>query len=199
MTVLSGLLVDLVPFTPEYLDEKLHRFWNNESRYWAGGGDRDPITRGQIKRMLQEWPEGDAGIRFMLRARDDAAIGTISLNRIQPVHGWAEIGIWIGEADYWRGGHGTDALLLIAQYAFDWLALRRLHLLTMGNNTGMQVAAQRCGFGLEARLRQVVWADGAWIDALQFGLFREGWPGRPALVETLGLAAKAEQRYGKVD
>ena len=202
MTVLHGLLVDLVPSTAEF-GEKMYQFWNNESRMWATMGDYGPITRAQINRIREERAQaaerGYTGVHFMMRARDGNIIGNISLNWVDYYNRVAYLGSWIGEPDYWSGGHGTDALLLLVEYALSWMDMRRLALSTMGPNVRAQRNVEKVGFRLEARERQATLLNGEWVDALTYGMLREEWRGRDVLVEELDLRARAEQRYGTLD
>ncbi len=98
---------------------------------------------------------------------------------------------------YWGGGHGTDALLLIADYSFRWHDVRRLTLGTMSINDRAQRNVEKVGFRLEKRARKLAMFDGQWVDALEYGMQIEEWRGRETLVEELGLRAKAAQRYGE--
>lgn len=203
MTILQGLLVDLEPFTPEFQTEKMYAYWNNESRLWATMGDYGPITRAQIGRIVEERSgareRGYTGVHFMMRAKDGNIIGSIGLNWVNYWSRVAWLGAWIGEPDYWGGGYGTDALLLLVDYAFRWLDMRRLCLGTMDINERAQRNVEKAGFRLEARERQVALVNGRWVDGLEYGMLREEWLGREALVERLGLHEKAVQRYGKGD
>ncbi len=201
--MLKGLLVDLEPFTSEWYDDIMLAHWNNESKLWATMGDNGPVSRAQMKRMQERRAEGRergyTGMHFMMRARDGQIIGSIGINWISYWNRTAWLGAWIGEQDYWSGGHGTDALLLVCEYTFDWLDMRRLCLDTMAINERAQRNVERVGFRLESRARKTTLVNGAWIDGLEYGMLREEWAGREALVEQLGLRARAEKRYGTAD
>ncbi len=201
--MLKGLLVDLEPFTREFYDEKMPVFWNNESREWATMGDAGPITRAELKRINEHRAEmrerGYTGVRFMLRAKDGNIIGDIGINWISNHNRTGNLGSWIGDESYWSGGHGTDGLLLLMEYAFDWLDMRRLTLGTMDLNIRAQRNVEHCGFVLEARRREESMFQGKPVDELFYGLMREEWRGRDVLVEELGLRERAAQRYGVVE
>jgi len=201
MTTLRGLLVDLVPFTSES-DDKMYTYWNNESRVWATMGDQEQSRAKRLKRIqehaLRAASAATRGWHFMMRARDGNIIGHDGLNWIDYWNRQAEIGAWIGEEDYWGGGHGTDGLLLLASTR---LTVRRAppDARTMAINERAQRNVEKVGFVLEARKRLLTLVNGAWIDGLEYGMMRDEWRGREALVDELGLREKAEKRYGKVD
>jgi RimJ/RimL family protein N-acetyltransferase len=202
MTTLYGLLVDLVPFRGEYVD-KMYEFWNNDSRRWATMGDSGPISRAQIKHIAEErsgaHERGYTGVHFMMQSKTGDLIGNIGLNWVDQWNRYANLGAWIGDANYWGGGYGADGLILLCDYAFDWLDLRRLFLETMGLNERAQRVAEKCGFTLEARRRSATVVDGKPVDELIYGMLRDEWPGSDVLIERLGLREKAEKRYGKAE
>lgn len=189
VSTLRGLLVDLVPI-PRDFDRTLHVFWNNESRIWATVGETAPVPRTAVQRMLDaqaEGPEpGYSEVHFAMQATNGALIGTMDLWIVQP-HRWAWVAAWIGDPTYWSGGYGTDGLLLLADYSFRWLDVRRMVVVTMAINTRAQRNVERCGFILEGRRRRVYWVNGAWVDELRYGLLQDDWPGRDVLVERAGL------------
>lgn len=197
---LRGLLVDLEPQSREFQLEKNHEYTNNPSAQWARVGDNTLSSRAQIERRIEGWrggrERGYLGVHFQMRARDGNLIGSIGLNWVDAWHRIGVLGAWIGEANYWGGGHGTDALLLVCEYAFDWLDLRRLTLGTMAPNERAQRNVEKCGFVLEARERKATFCAGEWVDLLEYGMMRDEWRGRAALVAELGLVERARQRYG---
>jgi RimJ/RimL family protein N-acetyltransferase len=71
--------------------------------------------------------------------------------------------------------------------------MRKVWLATMGLNVRVQRQMAKVGYQLEARRRQAFRADGQWVDELCYGLLREDWPGRAAMVEKLGLKVRPPQ------
>ncbi|GMU41766.1 MAG: hypothetical protein AMXMBFR23_26320 [Chloroflexota bacterium] len=58
----------------------------------------------------------------------------------------AELGITIGDRDYWERGYGTDAVRTMLRYLFDEMRLRRVYLHTLSWNYRAQAAFKRAGF-----------------------------------------------------
>jgi RimJ/RimL family protein N-acetyltransferase len=104
-----------------------------------------------------------------------------------------------------------DGLLMLVRYCFETRNLRRLeaaalvfdearieqlwragfvHEGTISLNARVMRQMKKVGFALEVRRRKGIYADGVWHDELIYGLFREDWPGRAALVEKSGPAAR---------
>ena len=90
-------------------------------------------SKAAFKRNTDEWREHLAenpppGMWFGIQTKTGKPIGDIMLGEVQIAHRVGMLGMMIGEPDYWGGGYGTDALLLMVDYIFDWLDLRRLWL-----------------------------------------------------------------------
>jgi RimJ/RimL family protein N-acetyltransferase len=127
---------------------------------------------------------------FGIQTKDGKPIGDMGMNWVVPHHRLAMLGASIGEPAYWGGGYGTDALLLIVDYAFDWLDMHKVWLMTMALNARVVRQMEKVGFTLECRQREGTWVDGKPVDGLTYGILREEWPGREAVIERLGLKAR---------
>ena len=190
----EGILVDLVPADKRFLE--LERGWrNNESAFWASGGDRRFVTKAAFQRMVEEWAQeserGRTGMTFGVQTKDGTPIGGFSINFIMPFSRLAMLGAKIGDPNYWGGGYGTDALLLLIDYAFDWLDMRKIWLGTTSYNARVMRQMEKVGFLLESCERKSSLMDGVWYDGLVYGMMREEWPGRAAMVAQLGLEPRA--------
>lgn len=190
--MLCGTLVDLVPYGARFMAHD-HEWWNSEASFWGSMGDRQPVTRAQVEREHEEWRTHAGprtGVAFGVQTKDGTPLGYFGINWLSYQHGVAELGAVIGERDYWGGGYGTDALLLIVDYAFDVLDMRKVWLTTSSTNTRVVRQMEKVGFALEARQRAMTFADGAPCDALIFGRLRDGWPGYAVMRERLGLSQR---------
>ncbi len=190
--MLEGLLVDLVPYGKQFMDQD-HRWWNNDSVFWSSEGEHNFSSQAQVDAEHREWAESTkphTGVPFGVRAKDGKPLGYFGINWVSYHDRTANLGASIGEPDYWGGGYGTDALLLLVDYCFDVLDMRKVWLGTMSLNARVIRQMEKIGFALEARRRQGVHADGQWHDELVYGMLREEWPGREVMIEKLGLQAR---------
>jgi len=194
--MLEGLLVDLVPYGKAFLDLD-YRWMNHEASFWSSGGERPIMSQAMIAARHARWAEereragGERGVAFGVQTKDGKPLGFFGVNWVAPAHRLAMLGAKIGEPEYWGGGYGTDALLLLLDYTFDWLDMRKVWLMTTSMNARVMRQMEKVGFALEARQRQSALADGVWYDWLAYGLLREEWAGRATLVERLGLRERA--------
>jgi len=187
-----GTLVDLVPFGERFRSRD-HDWLNNESRFWGSMGEYEFISRAAVEREYEEFYHSEhprTGVWFGILTKDGTPIGGIGINWLSEHHRVADLGAVIGEPQYWGGGYGTDALLLVVDYAFDRLDMRKVWLGTMSLNARVLRQMEKVGFALEARLREGALADGRWYDELTYGRLRDGWPGYAAMVAALGIVAR---------
>lgn len=66
----------------------------------------------------------------------------------------AEIGITIGDRDYWSQGYGSDAVKVLLEHLFDEMNLNRVYLHTLTWNDRAQQAFTRAGFSSVRELRR---------------------------------------------
>jgi [ribosomal protein S5]-alanine N-acetyltransferase len=107
------------------------------------------------------------------------AIGTSTLYHINRNHGSAEIGLLIGERDYWGSGASEEAIGLMADFAFDTLGLHRLTGGSYSKNRGMNFTYRKIGFTLEGRMRQAFRLSlDEYVDGYRWGLLADEWRAR---------------------
>ncbi|MBI2724263.1 MAG: GNAT family N-acetyltransferase [Chloroflexi bacterium] len=81
-------------------------------------------------------------------------IGNAMYYNIDAIRREAEIGITIGERDYWSRGYGTDAVRTLAAHIMRATGFRRVYLKTLDWNTRAQRAFEKAGFRVCGRSRR---------------------------------------------
>ncbi len=84
--------------------------------------------------------------RFAIDTLDGKHIGNCSYYNISETKGEAELGIIIGNRDYWNRGYGTDTISTLVNHIFCQTNLNRIYLKTLESNARAQKCFQRCGF-----------------------------------------------------
>jgi len=77
---------------------------------------------------------------------DGKHIGNCVYYGINEAKGEAELGIMIGNHDYWDKGYGTDAVATLVSYIFHQTNLNRIYLKTLDDNCRAQKCFKKCGF-----------------------------------------------------
>jgi RimJ/RimL family protein N-acetyltransferase len=84
----------------------------------------------------------------------------------------AELGIMIGEKEYWGHGFGTDTMLTLLRFAFEQM---NLHKVTLGvfefNERGLAMYT-KLGFVEEGRFREDLFQDGRYWDLVRMSILR---------------------------
>ncbi len=93
---------------------------------------------------------------FAIEAENGRHIGNVMYYNYDPNRLEAEIGISIGERDFWDGGYGTDALSALVRALFNEGDLQRLYLHTLDWNIRAQRSFRKAGF----RECGTSWRDG---------------------------------------
>ena len=84
--------------------------------------------------------------RFAIETLDGKHIGNCGYYSIDETKGEAELGVTIGNRDYWNKGYGTDAVTTLVDYIFRETNLNRIHLKTLDWNIRAHKCFQKCGF-----------------------------------------------------
>jgi len=84
--------------------------------------------------------------RFAIETLDGKHIGNCTYYGINKTKGETELGIMIGNRDYWDKGYGADAVSTLVSYIFREANLRRIYLKTLESNSRAQKCFKKCGF-----------------------------------------------------
>lgn len=146
----------------------------------------DPVN---TQYLLLHWPIHEVGQRHWFQTvqasdpdnitiavctHDGTLIGNMSL-KINPRAQTATTGSLIGDAQYRNQGYGTDAKMLLLEYAFNWRNLRKVTSNIIAFNDRSQKYAQNCGYRHMATIEQEYFRHGKWYDEYRFVVFRDEW------------------------
>jgi len=110
-------------------------------------------------------------------------VGMISMMRVTPAHGVAELGcIWYAP-DMQRTKVNTETVYLLLRHLFDDLGYRRLEWKCDTHNARSRTAALRLGFTFEGIFRQHMILKGRNRDTAWFAMLDHEWPTRRANFE----------------
>jgi ribosomal-protein-alanine N-acetyltransferase len=84
--------------------------------------------------------------RFAVETPDGKHIGNCSYYGIDETKGEAELGIMIGDRNYWDNGYGTSTVTTLVNYIFHNTKLNRIYLKTLASNARAQKCFKKCGF-----------------------------------------------------
>jgi RimJ/RimL family protein N-acetyltransferase len=108
-------------------------------------------------------------------AKDSTLIGTIGLHRVNWVDRTAVTGTIIGERVHRNKGYGTEAKMLLLDYAFNRLNLRKVCSNVFACNPRSVAYSKRCGYRVEGALKRQFFVDGKYVDQIMLAVFRKDW------------------------
>jgi RimJ/RimL family protein N-acetyltransferase len=82
---------------------------------------------------------------FAIETLDGKHIGNCVYYNINRVDRQTEIGIQIGDRNFWDNGYGTDSINTLIDYVFRHTNFKRVYLKTLEKNTRAQKCFQKCG------------------------------------------------------
>jgi RimJ/RimL family protein N-acetyltransferase len=174
--MLQGDRVRLRATTREDLPA-LCAFNNDLAVELAGGGD--PPLPQSLARLQAEFDQdaakgGRDSTRFTIDA-DGRCIGGCALFNVNDTARTCELGIAIGDKDYWGKGYGRECVALLLRYAFVHHNFHKVWLRVHAANERALRAYRACGLVEEGRQRAQVWCDGRYDDLVLMGLLRDEW------------------------
>ena len=96
-------------------------------------------------------------------------IGNIKLGPIDYRYLRAEIGLIVGNKNYWGKGIATEAILTVCKFAAEKLKLRKVEAGCYSSNFGSKKAFEKAGFEVEGLLRGHFYCNGTSEDCLRLG------------------------------
>ena len=103
----------------------------------------------------------------------DKPIGTMGLHGISQKDGTATTGALIGEKEYWGKGYGTEAKMVLLNYAFNILNLRKICSSVLAFNGRSQRYSEKCGYVVEGTLKKQHFANGKYVDEVLMAVFKK--------------------------
>lgn len=104
--------------------------------------------------------------------KDDEFIGVIGLHKIDHVNGTARTGMWIGKKEHRGKGYGHIAKMMLLDYAFNTLNLRKVCSSTIAFNDRSQKCLMRCGYVKEGVRKDQYFRGGRYWDEILWAVFR---------------------------
>jgi diamine N-acetyltransferase len=179
----KGLLTYLRPFKKSEAPTLQRGVNDPEVRQFLGRVY--PVTDREEEEWLDRQGRSNTDFAFgMVTVADNKLIGSIGLHQISWSDRTAVTGTVIWEKDYWGKGYGTDAKMLLLDYAFNALDLAVIQSKVIAFNSRSLRYAEKCGYKEVARIPG--WKrgkDGNRYDEVILIVTQENW--RPLWTEYL--------------
>lgn len=117
----------------------------------------------------------DPNAVFWAIEHEQRLVGVTAINAINWQHRRGVTGTLIGDKTAWGKGIAGGMMKLRAAYAFRELGLNKLQSSYLEDNEASARAQAGAGYKEAGRLRQHIWRDGRWLDAIVTELLRDDW------------------------
>lgn len=166
-----GKRIYLRPILEE--DMPLITVWINDqevAKYLAISLPMGPQDEKKWFSSLSERTGKDVIFAIVL-VENDELIGVMGLHHIDHQHGLATTGSYIGRKDLWGKGYGTEAKMLVLDYAFNTLGLRKILSEVYDFNERSAKSLEKCGYVRQGVQKEHKWRNGRYADAYLYAVF----------------------------
>ncbi len=95
---------------------------------------------------------------------DNKHIGNIKLGNIHKVHRYCDLGLLIGEKEFWGKGIATEAITSATKYGFEILNLHKIFATVWEPNVGSYKAFIKAGYVEVGIFKKHIFLDGKYVD-----------------------------------
>jgi RimJ/RimL family protein N-acetyltransferase len=124
--------------------------------------------------------------RFAIDTAEGKHIGNCMYYNIDKVKKEAELGVMIGDRDYWNQGYGADAVATLLNHIFCTTNIERVYLHTLEWNVRAQQCFGKCGF---VPCRKRIRYNGIFV---VMEVYRDIWLNHPARKAELATKGRQE-------
>jgi len=125
------------------------------------------------KSYLEKISNDKERIFAIIDLKDDKIIGGCGIHDINNINRTATLGIFIGETEERNKGKGTEAIMLLLDYGFNYLNLNSIKLDLMEFNHRALRCYQKCGFKEYGRRRKANFINGKYYDTISMDILAE--------------------------
>ena len=140
---------------------------------WCHPGYSIDEARQWVESKPGEWESGETK-DFVITDDHGRFLGGVGLNAFNSMHRYANLGYWLRDSARGQGA-ATQAVRLLADWAFRETDTDRLEIVAAVGNVASQRVAERAGATREGLLRQVLLLNGQRHDAAVFSILRSDW------------------------
>jgi diamine N-acetyltransferase len=155
-------------------DLPLIRKWSNDPEVRQLTGEVTPTSMNGAESFHERVVSDPNRIWFVIALKeDDRIIGETGLLRI--FHPWrtTDLSIILGEKDAWGKGYGSEATLLMLDYAFGYLGLHRVAIGVVGFNQRALRFYEKIGFKREGIQRDGYYFNHEFSDFVMMSILED--------------------------
>jgi len=180
---LAGARVRLVDLHAASHAEPLYRALEGHNDLWRYLMEEPPDKAEFAELLRRREGKSDPYFVAILDRQTATPLGIAAFLRIEPRHRVIEVGHILFSPRLQRTAHATEAMYLMAKYAFEELGYRRYEWKCNALNGPSRSAALRLGFTFEGIFRQHMIVKGENRDTAWYAMLDGEWPARKKAFE----------------
>ena len=147
------------------------RKWSNDPEVRKLIGEVAPMSQADADKFFERVDNDNTREWFVFVIKEnERVIGEGGLLRMFPAWRTTDISLIIGEKDAWGKGYGTEAILLLLDYAFRCLKFHRVAIGVVGFNERAIRFWEKVGFKKEGIQRDGYYYDNRYYDFVMMSL-----------------------------
>lgn len=150
-------------------------FWLNDPNVYKFMATRQPTLEKEKTWIESLAYKKETDIALAIETKAGKHIGSVGLHKMHKENRNAEMGIMIGDKDYWEKGYGKDAMRVMLDYAFKELRLHRVELGVYAYNPRAIHVYESLGFKREGIKRERTFYEGKFYDEIIMGMLAGEW------------------------
>lgn len=152
------------------------RYWNFDdeiSRYFES---RFPISLVEQKKWFEsQINQSNKQKLIIIDKSTNDSIGMIGIMKIDHVNKNCEVGVTIGERDFWGKAHGKEALKLTLDYLFLQINMQTIYATIIEENIRSINFFKKFGFVQNGLLKDMVYKDGKYQSYVWMSIQKENY------------------------
>jgi len=175
---LRGKRLYLRPLTKEDIPFFLR--WMNDQEVIHFLATFLPVTEADENEWFEQLQKkkNEEIVLGIVDAKSGKLIGSMGIHRISWKDRTATTGAVIGDKKFWGKGYGTEAKMLLLNYAFNVLNLRKISSLVYSYNKRSQAYSEKCGYKVEGVLKAHIFKNGRYWNVINLAVFKKDWQPR---------------------
>lgn len=150
--------------------------WGNDLEFMGPFEPVEQFSRLEAESWLREMPKDEHW--FIIETKEGEKVGQMVAKPEGPHYG---IGYRVIPSARGKGSC-AEAVKILVDFLFLSKNLVRVQAQTNPENVASQKVLEGAGFVREGLIRKAIYARGAWLDGIQYGILREDW-GEPKILK----------------
>jgi len=153
--------------------------WFNDPEVRCNLNIVQPLSMGQEEKwytdMLNRPVDEQPLCIEVKQGKDWILVGNLGFMCINQHDRSAEIGISIGEKQFWSQGFGTEAMGLMVMHGFENLNFNRIYLHVFQTNPRGKRCYEKVGFSVDGCLREARFLEGRYVNVYIMSILKGEW------------------------